>query len=789
MNVLTDIRQSVRSLARSPGFAGMAILTLALAIGANTAIYSALRSLVLHPLPFRDADRLVFLWHRNPAMGGVLVTPPGRAIEQWRADARTFDAVESLTSRAFVMTGSTEPESVTASVIRPTLLTMLAVRPAMGRAFTAEDTLASAPAVALISDDLWRRRFAADPTVIGKTLTLSDQPYVVVGVMPASFHMPMGADTLWIPARAGAIDDAGQNTIARLQPGVTAAAAQAELDRLGALNAADPDLKGWTGVVMSPGDQTGVGRALFVMTGAVGLLLLIACVNVANLMLSRFSARQREVAIRHALGASRGRLVRTLLAESLVLAAAGGGVGLLLAQWILAAMAALRPRQLDAIAHVRVDGPVLAFAAAVSIATSLLVGLLPALRAARVDLQRVLAAGGRGVTAVNHRFRQGLSVVQIAVALVLLVGATLLLRSFARLTAVDTGINPAGVVAMRVTPPPGPAARRAAFYDDLLGRVAVLPGVTAAAVGQGLPPENGILVGTLQIDGREPAKAPSVLSGGSVTPAYFSLLGIRVLSGRTFTADDRDGSEPVAVVSESFASRYWPDGHPIGARFRLDANDRPATIVGVVGNVRANDLGAGGVGDLQVYFPRAQTHPTHGVIVAKASGDPRALVPALKAQVWAVDPKLPVQEVATAEDLVARSAARARFNLALLSAFALCGLLLAAVGVYGVMALFVGQRRDELGLRLALGATPAALAGLVLRQTAVVVLVGMTLGAAGALAFNRVVASLLFNTESTDPASYAVALAAVGLSALLATAVPVVRAARVDPVATLRGGG
>jgi putative ABC transport system permease protein len=453
-------------------------------------------------------------------------------------------------------------------------------------------------------------------------------------------------------------------------------------------------------------------------------------------------------------------------------------------------MVALRPRNLEVLDRVYIDGAALAFAAMVSILTAVLFGLAPAVTASHVQLQEVLRTGGWGATASSLRARRLLATSQIAIALVLLVGAVLLLRSYARLTAVDPGFDPRGVLSVRVSLPADrysahDKARRQAFFDQALTSVQGLPGVRAAAAGNGVPPNSGVMFGDLAIEGRQLDARPGLFSGGYVSPSYFATLRIPIAEGRAFTEDDRQGSEPVAIVGRSFAEQYWPGQSPLGARLRIQSVTDWATVVGVAADVKGVSL-AKDSGRLQLYFPRAQTQPGFGAIIVRTDGDPAALTPAIKASLWAIDPKLPLRDIATADQLLARATSPTRFNLALLGAFAACGLALAIVGVYGVMALFVGQRRRELGIRMALGASRRAVAALVIRQTLVVLLCGILAGTAGALLLTRFLQSLLFETPPRDVSSFVLATALIAAASIGATLIPLARAATIAPTIALR---
>jgi putative ABC transport system permease protein len=684
-----------------------------------------------------------------------------------------------------------EPEEIQVSRIRPTLLDMVGVRPRAGRPLVEADTASGAAPVALISQSLWRQRFGADAAAVGQQITLGDTPHTIVGVMPERFVLPQGSDAVWVADRGVPDPKRSESALGKLQRGVTVVEAQRTLD--GLATDADDDLKGWSGQLMSPADYHGsqIRVALYVLAGAVGLLLLIACANVASLVLSRNSARRRELAVRLAIGASRGQLVRHLFAESLLVAAAGGTVGLLIGRWCLSLMTALRPHNLDVLERVHLDGSALAFAAAVSGAAALLFGIAPAVAASRVNLHEILKTGGWSLTGSGLGARKLLAIAQIAIALVLGVGAGLLLRSYAKLSAVDPGFDPSGVLSVRISLP---ADRypvkdkdgRHAFFEEVLSQVRALPGVGSAAVGTGVPPEMGIMFGTLAIEGQSSTGQSSIFTGGYVTPEYFSTLRIPLVEGRPFSGDDRLGRERVVIVGRGLAGRHWPGESPLGARLRLASTGEWATVVGVAADVKGSSL-ASAVQHPQLYFPRAQIQPGFGAIVVRATGDPRSLIPAIKTVIWAIDPKLPLTSIMTADQLLARATSQARFSLALLTAFALCGLALVTVGVYGVMALFVGQRQRELGIRVALGASRSAVARLVLRQAGVVLVAGLAAGTAGAALLAGYLQSLLFQIPPRDAVSFVSAAAAIAVAAIAATLVPLVRATGTDPAAVLRG--
>jgi len=788
MDSRTDLRQAAKGLARTPGFTFVAVLTLALAIGANTAIYSALSSLILNPLPFKDSSRFVLLWRHNPEIGGLMVTPAFEVAERWRNAPEIFDAVEIYWNDDRIMSGLGEPESIRLTMLTSPLLDTLGVTPAIGRGFVDEDFAPSAEPVVLISHGLWQSRFGGEASVLGARLTLNESLYTIVGVMPARFTMPLSEDTVWGAARRG-VDKPTYSVVAlaRLKAAVSLEEAQSVF---GAMPAAEEnEAEGWKGRLMPVSDLTaqGMKTAISVLSGAVGLLLLIACVNVANLMLTRHGTREREIALRHALGASRVRLMRFLVIESALVAMLGGVAGLAVAKGAIAAIAAMRPRRLDALDRLTLDPQALVFAAAVSIVAALLFGVVPALARSRARLHDLLKSGGRTATAHGYGVRRILTVAQVALALILLVGAGLLVRSYGRLMAVDLGFEPAGVLAVWPSlnevryPTKEPAARRA-FFEQALASIATVPGVRSVAVGLSIPLEPAISFGTIEVEGRPEARRAGIFVGGNVTDDYFSALSIKVIEGRTFTANDH-GSD-VVVLGRSYARASWPDGSPIGRKLRIDEGPW-LSVIGVVDDLKYMSI-ASSQAEPQIYRPLAPDHINGGTFIIKTDVDPRALIPSVKAAIWRVDKDMPFGEIVTAEQVVSRAAGQARFNLLLLSAFAVCGLALAVVGVYGVTSLYVGQRQREVGIRMALGASRGSVAALVFRQTTLMITAALAAGALGAWWLSRYLESLIFNTATTDTLTYAIAVVSIALATVVATLVPVRRATSVDPAVVLR---
>ena len=813
-DLLHDARYAVRALRRAPGFAIVATLTLALGIGANAAIFSVVNRLLIHPLPFRDADRLVQVW-RADAKNSFLMSPMRDAALAWQRQARaSLDGAELYTNDEVTLAGEPEAEVVRAMRVSTTYASFLGVRPLAGRGFVAEDTAAGAPDVVLLGESLWRRRFGASSEILGRTVRLAGKPHTVVGVMPRVLEHSLGAGdapALWVPFRdVTAAPKPGEShtahTVARLKPGVTVEQARRELATIAARvdTASKRSAFGSSlGVsVIRPVELIGgpVRTALLVMLGAVGFVLLIACANVANLLLARATAREREIAVRAALGAGRGRLVRQLLAESLVLAVVGGVAGLVLATWGLEAIVSLRPEQLDELDGVQLDPLVLGLSALLSLATGVLFGLMPALHATRPSVGESLKAGTRSATsaAAGRRFRSALVAAEVALSLVLLAGAGLLVRSVLGLQQIDPGFQTAGLVTANIQlPRPRYAAGEAfrPFYDQIAERAARLPGVEGVAVASGVPPRMGISFGQLEVEGggaeatRAAAGDGPMVSINWVGPEYFRLLRIPTRAGRQFAPDEMavGAKNEVAVINESMARRYWPGADAIGKRFRIGDRGSWTTVVGVVGDVKAGGLIGDHVGNRQIYKPAAEASwPDRTLVLRVAGDDPAAVVPALKQLVRSIDPDVPLREVATVSSLMAESISRPRFNMMLLAAFALLALVLAAVGLYGVIAYSVGQRTREIGVRMALGARPGSVQRLVVFEGMRPALAGVVVGLALALALGRVLAGLLHGVSPRDPATLAAVTLLLIAVALLACLLPARRAARVDPMEAIR---
>ncbi len=809
-SIIQDLRLAARGFVRQPGFTLAAVLTIALGIGANTTIFSIVSGVLLRPLPYPDPDRLVMLWEIFPAAQMDTVPLSDADVLDYR-EARAFTGVAVARSAEAALTGDGEPVRPRAMAVSPSLFPMLGAEAAMGRVFLQDEEQPDRARVVLLSDGFWRSRFGGDSDIVGRTVSINDRPYEIVGVMPASFQFPPPVTfggrmiaqepaDLWVPF---AIDrsalDRGSHShfvLARLKPDVTVAQADAEVGAIVArINEREPDEHaGITGAHVLPMHQQSVQTIrpmLLVLMAAVGFVLLVACVNVANLLLARAMSRRREVAIRTAVGASRGRLLQQFLTESLLLAFVAGWIGVMGGAWALSVVADLQPIELPPMFVARLDGGVLAFSVGLTVLTALLFGLLPAMQSSRADLQTALKEG-RTVTGSSHaRMRSLLVVAEMALAVVLLVGAGLTTRSLTTLLAVDKGFDPEGVLTVGIELPDERYAEPAEWpvlYDRVLERVRALPGVESAAGVQYLPLTPDIDGGNYQVEGEPPPEGALLIGDRMrVTPGYFETVRMGMVAGRAFTPADGPNSQPVAIVNETFAQRHWPNADPLGHRVAF--GDAPAendwrTVVGVVSDIAREGLDAGD--RPTVYMPMAQV-PNPGIwFIARTTGDPMRLAAGVKNVIWEIDPKLPVDSVHPMTDRVRDAVRVPRFTAIVLSLFGLTGLLLAAIGIYGVMSFDVVQRSREIGIRLALGARPDSVAAMVLGRGLGLTAIGAVAGIVAAVAASRVLASLLFGVSATDPLTFALVVFVLMAVAAVATWLPARRATRVDPVEVLR---
>ncbi len=792
--LLQDLRFGLRMLLRQPAFTTLVVLTLALGIGANTAIFSVVDGVLLRPLPYPAPERLAMVWGKHASIGRETASMPD--FLDWREGTPSFANLAAFHFAALNRTGEGEPERLIAMRATANFFQTLGVTLAKGRGFEVGEDRRGANSVAVLSHGYWTRHFGANPAVLGRSLTLDGVPHTIIGVAPEGFRLVQDAE-LWVPLATD--QEQGRRAdflrvIGRLAPGATLERAQAELTSvMQRLEQQYPNTNArWTAEAVSLREElVGDSRpALLVFMGAVGLVLLIACANVANLMLARAARRQRELAVRAALGASSGRLVRQLLTESVLLALMGGGLGLLLAVWGIDALRVARLGLIPSHVEPGIDGRVLAFTLVLSVVTGMLFGLAPALRLPDKALDHTLRAGARGLTGgLGLRQLRGILVLaEVAIALVLLVGAALLLRSFERLQRVEPGFQPEGVLTVRLSLPRTKYpddARLEAFSGQLEERVRAAPGVRSAALASTVPLGAGAGTYDFSIEGR-PLADPGLVQDTetfSVSPGYFPTLGIPLKAGRLLESGDGASAPGVAVISEAMARRFWPGQEPLGARLSLDG-ERWFTVVGVVGDVRNATLAKEPYP--QLYLPFAQMPMSSMYLAVRAAGEPRALVGTLRREVAALDAELPLADIRTMDERLSRSVEQPRVNVLLLGGFAGVALLLAGLGIYGVISQSVAQRTREIGIRMALGARPGDVLRLMIHQGMTPALVGIVLGLVAAGLGSRVLASLLYGVSATDPLSFATVPLFLAAVAFFAAWLPARRATRVDPTEALR---
>ena len=795
-----DARYAVRVLGRGRAFVVVAVLTLALGVGANTAIFSVVRGVLLRSLPYPDPERLVAV--QSVIRGSTAAVSPPDFFD-WRSQTRSFSGLSAYYVSTTNLTGGGEPERLTQARVSANFFDVLGIRPTRGRAFLSGEDALTAPRVVVLSDGLWRRRFGADPSIVGRTIDLDDAPTTVIGIAPADLHVPADVD-MWLTTRFEANDVSPRSrgarwveVVGRLAPGSSLGGARAEMAAIATrLQQLDPKHNLDVTSRVTPLREELVGRVrrpLMVLLGAVGFVMLIACVNVASLSLGRTAGREMELAVRTALGAGRGRLVRQILTESVMLSVGAGVIGLALAVLGTRALVLVAPGDLPLVNAVHVDGVVLAFALLLTVANGLLFGVMPAIHGSRRAVEARLRAGGRSNSLGNGRLRQALVVAEVALAIALLAGAGLLLRSFGQLTAVDPGFQPRQVTTFSLSLSPvryPDGTRREQFASALLSRVDRLPGVTASGISFSLPLTGGGFGLTFAIGGRPEATGADEPRAQVrvATPDYFRTMSIPLIRGRGFTAEDRAGGDPVLLISAEAARRYWPNENPIGQTLETGWHRENRAfggrVVGIVGDVR--QFGLASQAQPEIYAPLAQWPIDEMSIVIRSSAPTATVIATARDVLRQLDPALPIFDARPLSDLVRESIAERRFYAALLATFATLALVLAAVGIYGVIAYSVQQRRRELGIRIALGASWSQVVAMVMRQGMALTLLGAGVGLAGAGILTRVLRGQLFGVSATDPLTFIAVPLILIVVAAVACMVPARRAVSVDPASAIR---
>ena len=822
MPIVHDVKIAVRRLSARPGYTLLILGTLALGIGAATAVFSVVDQTVLRPAPFPFADRLVDVMHIHSVnkSGGSSMTP--QKTLGWQGQPSLFERLELYAPQQMDVTGGSEPERLNGLNVSLGLMDMLAARPQIGRSFAAGDGTPGSERVVLISDAVWQRRFGGEADVLGQRIKLNEVDYTVIGVMPRRFRLLDEQEAFWLPVdlQAFATDTRLQGYgLGRLAPGVRPADAQKLADGITERMDKEMPIRMTWGLGI---EQKKIARvddttrtALFVLLGAVGFVLLITCANVANLFLSQAPARQREMAVRSALGAGRATLIRSVLVESMLLAVVGGALGIVMAGWGVDAILAAAPERMVSLSTtpIEVDGRVLAVAAGLTILTGFIFGLLPAFRGSRPNLESTLRmAGGSGTRGSYGRIPGSLVVLEVAFAVILLVGAALMTRTLANLNAIDAGFEPDGLITMHIALPSDrypTMTTNVAFFDSLTEKLRGVPGIRGAAVSQGAPPSiGGISFGRPEIEGvGTPDTKVVVIPSGTVAASYFETLGIPLVAGRNFQPGEPEGG---VIISKAFADKYWPNGNAVGGRFRMSPTWPWSTVIGVVGSVQTR-AGNDARTTLQFYRPyiarpqkpeatapaatavAAPTAPSptprrsygYAQLIVRAD-DPATAIPLIKQQLWSIDPNQPIEKVALVADSYAQMFAKQRFVLMLMGAFALVALILTAAGIFGVLSQAVAQRTREIGIRMALGARPADVMKLVVSRGMVLAGVGAAVGIGAALALVKTLRTLLYGVEPTDPASFAVVTVLLLAVAVVACWLPTRAAMRVHPAIALR---
>lgn len=821
-NSIQDIRYALRWLIKQPGFTVVALLTIAIGIGSNSAIFSVLNAILLRPLPYQDSGRLVMLWDNFKALDLMRIGAISAELIDYQNENQAFEDVAGFRNVQFSLTGSGTAEQVTGSRVSPNLFSMLGAAPSIGRGFVAEDAQPGHENIAILSHELWRRRFSSDSSIVGRTVLLNGNLYTIAGVMPEGFQFPHQSfpfaehAEIWTPLALNTQEVAtrGGNhnimVLAKLKPGVSIEQGQRDMDRV-----AQQLLQRYPNAYLGPGGADGgwqitasslyeeivgkIRKSLVILLAAVAFVLLIVCANIANLLLVRLSSRHKEMSIRLAVGAGRGRLVRQMIAESLVLAILGGALGLFLAYWAINVLLAIKPANVPRITEIGIDGRILLFTVAISILTGLVFGLAPALQASKLQLSESLREGGWNSHAgMGHqRIRNIFVVAQITIALVLLVGSGLMVKAFNRLRSVDPGYKPDRILMADVSlrgPNYQEGTKRSAFYQKLLQKLQEIPNLQSAAVVSIPPLSQDSFQAPFSIEGRpfDPTGMPPLADFLVVSPGYFSTMNIPIVNGRDISEQDKEDAPGVALISLRTAQNFFHNQDPIGKRIKMGAPMSPRpwlTIIGVVGTVRQQGLSTAPQSQIYMSYlqdPGRTLFSVMALAVRSNSTDPTVLVPSLREAVASVDKDVPLFNVKTMEEALANSISREKFNAFLMTILAMSALILASVGVYGVMAYLATQRTHEIAVRMALGAHPKDILKLIVGRGMLLVLLALGIGVVAALALTRVMVSLLYDVTASDPITIVIASMLLGASALVANLIPALRAAKVDPLIALR---
>jgi len=800
-NFLADLRYGIRRLLKSPGFALVAVVALGLGIGANTAIFSLVDRVLIRPMPYADPDRLVTLWEDASYINFPRNTPSVANFEDWKKQNQVFTGLAGSRDRAGSLTGDGPPEMVLGGAVTINLFEVLGVQPILGRAFTEDDDRPGVNVI-ILSYGLWQSRYGAEPGVIGRSILMNDAKTTIIGVMPPGFTLPKRKTQFLSPAQftPQMLNNRRQHllaVIARLKPGITLARAQSDMTAIaGRLAQQYPETNRQLGAVVVPlKDQIvgNTGTALLVLLAAAGCVLLIACANVANLLLAKAAAREREMAIRTAMGAARGRLIIQMITESVMLALAGGVLGLLLARLSMRVLVALIPTGLPGASELSIDGRLLAFTLGISLLTGIVFGIAPAFETTSLEVSEKLKEGGRaGVSGKRRRFRDALVVAEVALALILLVSAGLLLQTLRNLHAIDAGFNPENILTMSTrlpSPKYADPSKRVAYFEAVVQKIRGLPGVVSAGFTSNLPFTSQGYTADFSIEGRPfaPGTSQNALYR-EVTKDYLQALRVHLLEGRLFGSDDRANSLPVVIINETFKKQFWANESPLGKRVQTSGDNTPyQTIVGVVADVRERGLEL----DMKpaVYLPVVQLpfgwNNPHQLAIRTAM-DPHAIAKAAREAIWAVDRDQPIADVRTMDDIVDLEVANHKQQTALLGVFAALALVLASLGIYGVLSYAVTQRTREIGVRVALGASISDVTRMVVGHGIALTMLGIAIGTGVALAVTRSMTKLLVGVQAADPAIYAAVALLLSIVALVACYVPAARAARVDPMVALR---